>query len=108
MTDNPPFPYIPPFVPPRKLIVDYAEFSALRTIVMALVAEVAAQHQISTGGTQTWINALSIRCQESIIAADISVGNDREAGDRIKARVLEQINNILASIIVSSDRDSSD
>ena len=90
-----------PFAPPtgfRPLLVDHAEFTALRVIVMALVAEKAIEKNILNSGTgQSWINDLSALCQESIIASDINVGGE-EATSRFRAKVLEKINDILGSI----------
>jgi hypothetical protein len=103
MTEPPPFPYTPQPRPP----VDSAEFAAVRTIVIALVAEMAEQRQSTGVDAQTWINAISVRCQESIVVD--THRNDRQADDRLKARVRERINNILTSIRVAPrDRDTSD
>ncbi|VTZ26574.1 hypothetical protein MPC4_540002 [Methylocella tundrae] len=100
MVDFPP--PIPPYRPPPPVVVNPAEFTALRVIVTALIADQAMENQKSFGiDAQTWINGISVRCQESVMRGVIDIGGNAEAGERHKARVLEQINNILSSARVS-------
>jgi hypothetical protein len=105
---SPKFPDISRFIPPPRkteITVDAAEFTALRVIVMAVVADEANRNSASTGtDAQLWINDLSVRCQESILRAPFTGIEDREAGERFKTKVLEKINSILAGVLIAGDR----
>jgi hypothetical protein len=84
--------FFEPPPPPRPPPVNPAEFIALRTIVMALVAELALEHEASgASSAQDWINHIAVRCQESLLAANI-VSDDPE---RVRREAMEQVNKIL-------------
>jgi hypothetical protein len=102
MIDRPKFPFIPPYSPSRAITINAAEFTALRTIVMALVADIAVTQG---GNAQDWINKLSVRCQAAILASEVTIGNDRQAGKRLKSEVLKHINNILGGIRIPRNSD---
>jgi hypothetical protein len=91
----------PPRQPPR---VDAAEFIALRTIVMSLVAIMADQHEASGLGTaQGWINHIAAGCQEWLLAADIEASDP----ERIRREAVEHVNHILGGVRFPGDRDNS-
>jgi hypothetical protein len=96
------------FVPPprrRPPQVDAAEFLALRTIVMSLVATIASLREASGSGTaQDWINHISACCQEALLAADVGDGGDPE---RLRREAMEHINHILGGVGFPTDRDNS-
>jgi hypothetical protein len=86
--------FTPPSRPPPPTI-NAAEFIALRTIVMKLVATMASQYEESGAGiAQDWINHVAACCQESILAADISGGNP----ERMRREAMEHVNHILGGI----------
>jgi hypothetical protein len=76
-------------------MINPAEFIALRTIVMSLVATMAGRHEESGAGfAQDWINHIAACCQESILAANISGGNP----ERMKREAMEHVNHILGGV----------
>jgi hypothetical protein len=90
-----------PRQPPR---IDAAEFIALRTIVMSLVATIAGQHESSGRGTaQGWINHIAAGCQEALLAADIEASDP----ERIRREAVEHVNHILGGVRFPGDRDNS-
>lgn len=107
MTDWRDLKFQPPTKAPPSQQVDYAEFTALRAIVMAMLAGQAAAYSKLTGeSAQSWINEVSVLCQQSIINAEITTdGNISEA--RLRAKVLEKIDGILSAIKVNINSDKS-
>jgi hypothetical protein len=90
--------------PPSAQYVSNAEFTALRTIVMALVATAAKHHADQTNESpQSFINELSVLCQNSILNA-LLAGDKRET-DRVRAEIIDRINGILAGVRVGTDGD---
>jgi hypothetical protein len=91
----------PPRPPPPT--INPAEFIALRTIVMSLVATMANQYEESGAGiAQEWINHIAAHCQEAILAADISInGGDAE---RMRREAMEHVNHILGGIRPAIER----
>jgi hypothetical protein len=98
-----------PNPPPRKppLIVDPAEFAALRTLVTAILAMIASQRERSqVGAGQAWINDVSAVCQDAILNGTIDLGSGD--ADAFKRETMEHVNNILKSVTLPNDRGSSD
>jgi hypothetical protein len=90
-----------PRQPPR---IDAAEFIALRTIVMSLVATIAGQHESSGRGTaQGWINHIAAGCQEALLAADFEASDP----ERIRREAVEHVNHILGGVPFPGDRGNS-
>jgi hypothetical protein len=88
----------PPPMPPSTLTVDAAEFLALRTIVMAMVAHAADQAEKSGGPqAQRWINNMAEKAAEAIKAASVRDDNGREL-EGLKLRAADQVTKILAGI----------
>ncbi len=93
--------------PPQERIphVNHAEFLALRTIVMSLVGTMASLREGSGAGpAQDWINDISVRCQEALLAADISGGSDPEG---LRREAMKNVNHILGGVIPAK-RDDED
>lgn len=91
-------PLVPPYRPPPPITVDAAEFMALRTIVMALVAELAGRHEASGRGTpQSWINYLAVCCQEAILDSKMTASDGRDL-EGMRRRALEHVNHILGGV----------
>lgn len=85
-------------LPPKPPTINAAEFIALRTIVMGLVATMASQYEESGAGiAQEWINHFSARCQEAILAGDISI-SDGSNPERMRREAMEHINHILGGV----------
>jgi hypothetical protein len=92
-------PPLPPKPPPPT--INPAEFIALRTIVMSLVATMACHHEESGAGiAQDWINHIAACCQEAILAADISGGNP----ERMRREAMEHVNHILGGVCFPVER----
>jgi hypothetical protein len=97
---------VPP-KPRQPLQVDAAEFIALRTIVMSLVATMASQHEALGGGTaQGWINRIAASCQEDILAASIIASDGRDL-EGLRREAMEHVNHILGGVRFPGDRDNS-
>lgn len=91
----PKIPVVLPYHRPPPSTVNPAEFIALRVIIMALVAEAAGRHEASDAGSaRDWINQISVRCQESILAAEIS----GESAERPRREAMDHVNLILGGI----------
>jgi hypothetical protein len=94
---------LPP--PPRPPTINAAEFIALRTIVMSLVATMASQYEESGAGiAQEWINHIAARCQEAILAADISISRGGDI-ERMRREAIEHVNHILGGVRFPIERD---
>lgn len=73
-------PYLPP---PRRdpLAASAAEFLALQTIVVGLVAMRAAELGAAGGNPRAFINDLSALCQEAIISSDVGLSSGGNSAD---------------------------
>jgi hypothetical protein len=93
------FKYIRPLPPrPPPPTINPAEFIALRTIVMSLAATMANQYEESGAGiAQEWINHIAARCQEAILAGDISI-SDGSNPERMRREAMEHVNHILGGV----------
>jgi hypothetical protein len=80
------------------IVVDWTEYAAVTTLLRAVIAGVAAQHEmLRLGGGQEWINGISAACQTAILGADISTapGVDVEA---FRRKTMERINRMLVGL----------
>ena len=92
---------IPPPPRPQPPTINPAEFIALRTIVMSLVATTAAKYKESgAGSAQDWIDHIAACCQEAILVADISGGNS----ERMRREAVEHVNHILWGVSFPIER----
>ncbi len=58
----------------------------------------ASQYEESgTGVAQEWINHFSARCQEAILAGDISISNGSNP-ERMRREAMEYVNHILGGV----------
>jgi hypothetical protein len=82
--------------------IDAAEFIALRTLVTAILSGMAWQiEQAKSGDGQTWINEVSAVCQDALLNSDIGVGS---RSDDLRRDSLEQLNDMLKSVSIPSER----
>ena len=90
-----------PFAPPPKreqLTIDAAEITALRVIVMSLVATVAKVQELEGGvQAQLWVNGLAEVAADAAASIETK-DNYGQSVDGFKDRVLENVMSILSGI----------
>lgn len=94
---------VPP-IPSRKQIVqvDPIEFSALRTVVIAMFGMLAAQREAAgQGSAQSFVNLIAEISSE--IVPKISISGSADGAARLRETMLKEINNILGSISFPRD-----
>ena len=72
-----------------------AEFLALRTIVVALVAFRAVEAEASGGSAQAFINDTAVLCQETIVGSNVSLDGGDE-GVLFREAAAKHVVNILS------------
>jgi hypothetical protein len=81
------------------ILVDWTEHAAAMTLLRAVIAATAAQHEmLRPGAGQQWINNISEACQTAILSGDISgdFGLDVEA---VRRKTMEHVNRMLAGLL---------
>jgi hypothetical protein len=87
-------------LPPKSepIMIDVAEFIALKAIATRMLAEMAVAQEISGGlQAQTWINEFAESCADMISQADLIAPHGRDLGN-IRQRALDCLNTILGGI----------
>jgi hypothetical protein len=85
-----------------------AQFTALQTLLTAIIAMIASQRERSEAGAgHAWVNDVSAVCQDAILNADIHDIGSLNAED-FRREAMEHVNNVLKSVILTEKRTSSD
>ena len=81
------------------ITIDLAEYAAVTSLLRALIASTAAQHEmLGLGSGQAWINTISAACQTAILSADISAGPVALDVETFRRETMEHVNRMLAGL----------
>jgi hypothetical protein len=85
------------------IIVDWTEHVAVVTLLKAVIAGTAAQHEMQRPGAgQAWINLISAACQTVILEGHISGDVPRVDVEVLRSKTMDHINRMLAGLAPES------
>jgi hypothetical protein len=81
------------------ITIDLAEYAAVTTLLRAVIASTAAEHEmLRPGGGEAWINIISATCQIAVLGTDISADPPAVDVETFRQKTMEHINRMLAGL----------
>ncbi len=82
------------------ITIDLAEYAALTVLLRAVIASIAAEHEIlrPEHGGQAWINGISAACQTAILRADVSAEPPVVNVETFRQKTMEHVNRMLEGL----------
>ena len=81
------------------ILVDWTEHAAAMTLLRAVIAATAAQHEmLRPGAGQQWINSISEACQTAILGGNISGDASGVDVEAVRRKTMEHVNRMLAGL----------